>query len=152
MINTRTVHLSGGGRAVTFDVTPESIKTSEPMISKKKELLAGGYLYVGAPGLRSRSIDTFIPAASEILEIIESWRVYGQRLTVAIPGLETIAMKITDMSTTVKEGDADIWIASPSQRQTRRVSPRQERRAARRNTTIICVGRQALQTEKSCIR
>lgn len=116
--NTRAIKISDGKTAVTLLVNPESIKTSEPMITKKKELLSGGYLYVGKPGLRARTIDTFLPSTGSgfgdggsQLRQLEDWRKAGTALLVSITGLDTITCKITDMATTVKEGDPDAWIS-----------------------------------------
>ena len=112
--NMRTVKLSDGKAAVTLLVNPESIKTNEPMIVKKKELLSGGYLYVGKPGLRSRTIDTFLPAkgsdfgqGSGQLTRLENWRKAGTILKSSITGMPTISSKITEMSTTVGRGRLD---------------------------------------------
>lgn len=114
--NRRKIRLSVGAETVELLVNPQDIKINEPMITKKKDLLSGGYLFVGKPGLKSLTLETFLPSGGEFgdssgqLATLEEWRKAGKQITVAISGVETIKAKITDMSTTIKENDPDTWI------------------------------------------
>lgn len=141
--NTRKISLKHGKTTVTFCINPESLKISMPMVTKKKELLSGEHLEIGPPGLRSCTIDTFLPCggrfgdASRQLDQLQKWRETGAILSAGISGMPAMLMAITSMTVTLKEGDPDPWV-SVSLTEYRKIEAKKSktRRSAKASTAI----------------
>ena len=120
-MNTRRVAVASGGSSVVFDVNPAGIRTDHPQLFKKTELLGGGYISMGAPGLSEMTLSTFLPAdgspmrsgslsQSKAFSLLMKWKTSGAAVTVTIGGVSSGAFYITAISRTVREGDRDWYI------------------------------------------
>lgn len=115
----RTVKLQEGSNIVTLPVNPKEITISYPQLSKKTELLGGGYIAMGKKGLMTTNLSTFIPHDESIyakglpqastMNLLKSWKETGTTVLFTIDDiLDKISCYITGLETAIAEGDKDI--------------------------------------------
>ena len=120
--NSRTIRLSDKNRSVVLDVNPKNVTIAYPQKAERRELLGGEYIEMGKKGLRTATVETFLPGSSSpfkqgtmsaetAFQTIKKWKENGTAVGFSVSGVDSGTFYITSLMRTATEGDEDIGIS-----------------------------------------
>ncbi len=113
--NSRTIRLSDKNRSVVLDVNPKNVTIAYPQKAERRELLGGEYIEMGKKGLRTATVETFLPGSSSpfkqgtmsaetTFQTIKKWKENGTAVGFSVSGVDSGTFYITSLMRTATEG------------------------------------------------
>lgn len=124
MNNTRKIVVKSKDDEIEFEINPTELKVERAQLHNKKEVGTGEHVRMKGPSLSKVTLSTFVPhdksefvspkrkysQKDQIKKLLE-WKKSSQILTLYISGIFSSKVVITALTTSVKEGDKDVYIS-----------------------------------------